>query len=225
MLLTGPVVRGDPRRVKLNDLRELAKLLRGPVDDDAYIAYLTRGMAGQKLVADISPSYSLMSTARLAEMAQILPDVRFVFILRDPVQRLWSNVRMMARPKAGAEMAAAAGKILDRAVLGDAPEIEMRSDYCGALQRLGAAVAPKKLKIVFYEDLMTEAGISGLCSFLGLTSLPGDLGRRVHEGAKLAMTGAQKRAAAAWLAPQYDYVNERMGRLPQAWHETLAEAA
>ena len=81
------------RAIRLRDCRELAKLLRNPLDEQAYVAYLTRWRTNQAVVGDFSPSYGLLSTERLRAMARILPDVRFLFVMRDPVARLWSHVR------------------------------------------------------------------------------------------------------------------------------------
>ncbi|WP_343116915.1 sulfotransferase family protein [Ostreiculturibacter nitratireducens] len=210
---------------ELADLKALLKLLRKPVDEAAYVAYLTEGRGEEKLVADITPAYSLLSAERLRGMAALLPDVRFLYILRDPVARLWSHVRMMARRRDGEGKVARgrAARILDGVIAGRETEIAVRSDYRGALERLNAAVDPSRVLVAFYEELLTVPGIRAVCAFLGIAERPADLGRRVHEGVALAMEPAQVRAARDWLRPQYEYVERTMGRLPQSWRRALTE--
>ena len=210
---------------KLADLKALLKLLRQPVDEAAYVAYLTEGRGEEKLVADLTPAYSLLSAERLRQMAGLLPDVRFLYILRDPIARLWSHVRMIARRRGGTGTVASgqAARILEGVIAGREEAIAVRSDYRGALERLRAAVDPARLMVAFHEELLTVPGIGALCGFLGIGQRPADLERRVHEGVQLAMQPVQVQAARDWLRPQYDYVERTMGRLPHAWHRALTE--
>lgn len=207
---------------ELADLEAALRLLSGPEDEAAYLGYLTEGRGVRQLVADMTPAYSLLSVARLRQMAGLLPEVRFLYVLRDPLARLWSHVRMIARRRGGASPARAAG-ILGAVLAGREPAIALRSDYRGALARLDAAVDPGRLMVAFYEELLTAPGIAALCRFLGIAGRPADLGRRVHAGAALALPAAECAAALAWLRPQYDYVERRLGRLPDAWHRALTE--
>jgi hypothetical protein len=210
---------------KLADLKALLKLLQKPVDEAAYLAYLTEGRGEAKLVADVTPAYSLLSAERLRRMMGLLPDVRFLYMLRDPIARLWSHVRMMARRRGGDGKVARgrAARILEGVIAGREAEIAVRSDYRGALERLREAIDPARLMVAFYEELLTAPGIGALCAFLGIGQRPADLGRRVHEGVELAMEPAQVQAARDWLRPQYEYVERTMGRLPQAWQRALTE--
>lgn len=209
---------------ELADLRALLALLQKPVDEAAYVAYLTEERGGARLVADVTPGYSLLSAERLGQMAGLLPDVRFLYILRDPIERLWSHVRMMARRRGeGTVGKVRAARILHGVIAGRETAIAVRSDYRGGLERLREAVEPGRLMVAFYEELFTHPGIGALCGFLGIAERPADLGRRVHQGMALAMEPSQLQAARDWLRPQYDYVERTMGRLPQAWQWALTE--
>jgi hypothetical protein len=212
------------RAAELADLRALLALLQKPVDEAAYLAYLAEGRGEAKLLADVTPAYSLLSAERLGRMAGLLPDVRFLYILRDPIERLWSHVRMIARRRGeGTVGKARAARILEAVIAGRETAIAVRSDYRRALERLREAVDPARLKVAFHEELLTAPGIGALCGFLGIAERPADLGRRVHQGMALTMEPAQIQAARDWLRPQYDYVERTMGRLPQAWHRALTE--
>lgn len=208
----------------LADVRAwLAVLERGAEDAAAYRAYLTEGRGDRRLVGDITPAYAELSPDRLGRMATLAPDVRFVYLLRDPVSRFWSHVRMVAaRSRAGqADLAAESARVLDRVLQGEPSEIALRSDYAGALARLTAAVAPGRLLVLFMEHLISAPGVARLCDFLGIRRHPADTAARVHEGARLDMTPGQAARLRAWLAPQYDHVARAFPDLPDTWRANM----
>ena len=152
-------------------------------------------------------------------MGDLSGDVRFTYFLRDPVARLWSHIRMIARRRGGPGSVdpGRAAHILKRTIAGDEPHIAARSDYRAILLRLGEAIRPGKLFIMFYEEMLSTSGIAKICQFLGLRMHDPDLSKLVHVGPVLAMTPDQHAAARAWLRPQYEFANEIFGSLPEPW--------
>lgn len=196
----------------------LAVLRLGKEDRAAYLAYLTQGQGRARVLGDVTPAYGLLPVERLRAMAGLTPDVRFVYLMRDPVARLWSHVRMMAARRGdGTVDPARAANILNRTLNGKESEIESRGDYAAVLGRLDAAVASDKLLPLYYEDLFGGDGMARLCAFLGIARMGGEQARRVHEGVALDMDAGLRDKARDWLAPQYDFAAQRMGGLPQAW--------
>lgn len=206
------------RARRIADIEHLIRVFRKG-DEGAYLDYLNDGRGERRLIADITPSYALLPEGRLERMAGMSADVRFVYLLRDPVARLWSHVRMLARRRSatGRDLETRAEGILERALSDGEGHILRRGDYRAALTRLGAAVSPARLLTLFYEELFTAPAIARLCRFLGIAEHPGETGKRVHEGVALNMREEQRRRAVALLAPQYEFVEARLGRLPDAW--------
>ncbi|MFC0279719.1 sulfotransferase family protein [Falsigemmobacter intermedius] len=198
------------------DVEDWLRVLRG---EQSYQDYLERGAEGAKLVGDITPAYASLSVARLSEMASAAPDCRFVYLLREPVSRLWSHVRMVAK-RAGGDLATQASVAFERALSGEKSDVAARSDYRGAITRLRAAVAPSKLLILFQEELFSAPGLARLCAFLGIRVQAADTTARVHEGQPLAMTAEQRLRARAFLQSQYDFVASAFGTLPASWRAT-----
>jgi Sulfotransferase family len=205
----------------LAELRLYAKVL-GRGDTSGYLAFLMEGRLDERLVGDITPSYGLLCENTLREMAALHEDVRFVYVMRDPVARLWSHVRMVAGRRASGDVGDRAPRILDEVLAGAAPEIAERGDYAGTIGRLMAAIAPEKRFICTSEDLFGGDALARLCAFLDIAPLKGKPEKRVHGGVEVMMSDAQRRRAAAWLRPQYDYVAANLGALPQAWQASLA---
>lgn len=187
-------------------------------DTTAYLDYLHSGVDQAKVVGEMTPAYALLSKERLSSMARLGPDVRFLFLMRDPVERLWSHVRMIAgrRDPSGQVTHERCAKLLDRTIGGAETEIVKRSDYRAAIERLKAVVQPSKLLIDVFEDMITGQGLTRLCDFLGIARVAGSP-EPVYEGHALEMSPAQRKLATHWLAPQYAAAEAALGRRPDAW--------
>jgi len=209
---------------RLQDREDLLEVLRSGGDVPAYLKYLSDGSGKAVVVGEVTPAYALVSPGRLQEMARMASDVRFVYLMRDPMARLWSHVRMIARRRGGTDTVdpARAGRILRRTIRDREPEIANRGDYRTALEKLADAVDPSRLLVLVFEDLISGAAIGRLCAFLGIRLQTPDL-KPAHVGPPLAMTPGQSSAARDWLAPQYDFVADWLGFRPAKWAYDLAE--
>lgn len=210
---------------QINDRGDWDEVIsKGTQDVDGYLNYLNDGLNGQQVVGDITPSYSLLSQERLSMMARICSDVRFIYVLRDPIDRFWSHVRMIAtrRSDDGQVSRGRVDNIFRRSLRGEEGEIVTRSDYRGAIEKLLKAVDPSKLLIVFYEDLFHGDAVARICDFLGIARKAGDRQTLVHAGQPLAMHDSQRVKARDWLADQYDYVRA-MGNMPKTWQYELGQ--
>lgn len=205
----------------LVDLVEWISVLTGPLKDvSRYQGYLVRGAGQARLVGDITPSYAELPTGRLAQMQGLAAETRFVYVLREPVSRLWSHVRMIAARSRVEDHEAETARVFERVLAGEPSEVSRRSDYAGALTRMGQAIAPARLLVLFQEQMHSLPGIERLCAFLGIRPHAADLTARVHEGAALPMTAGQKARARAFLAPQYDFVASALPDMPESWRAT-----
>lgn len=213
----------DARRQDLADW--LAVVERQREDIPAYLAYLNDGRDGRAVVADITPAYALLPEARLRQMARVATDVRFVYLLRDPVARLWSQARMVALRAVtnAADFPAKAIEQMSKILDGIANGKKDREDYVGALTRLAAAVPSQRLMVMFQDEMMTPPGLARLSGFLGISARPANFARRVLEGAPLALAADLRERARAVLRPQYDFVARQFPNLPESWHQNMCE--
>ncbi len=210
---------------RLNKARHWLKVLNLREEaPEAYGAYMMDQARGAKLTADITPEYCMMPVSRLKQMAGLVAETRFVYILRDPVDRLWSNIRMNARRKSdNAElMRGYALAEVDEVLNGKPNQAYERSDYAGGLDVLEQAVPSEDRKVLFYETLFKDDTIRDLCAFLGLSNHAAPLKKRVHEGIPVKLDIARRNGLQKLLAPQYHAVEKRFQTLPAAWQENMA---
>jgi len=213
-------------QARIDDCADLIALHEHPAENAAaYLAYLQAGQGDRGLVADITPAYGLLSVQRLTNMAKLVANTRFIYILRDPVARLWSHVRMNAARRGGdaAEVQARANRIFWRLGRGRHAGIFERGDYAATLARLHRALAPSQLLVLFYEELFSHLTINRICAFLGIGQHAAQLDVPEHRGAAATMNAAQLQQARRWLAAQYEYVHASLGRVPGQWRANMSE--
>ena len=221
--------KGSPDRMRrqIDDRTDWLRVLdHGAEDIPSYLAYLTAGADDARLVGDLTPAYALLTQQRLRQMAGIAPDVRFIYLLRDPVERLWSHVRTVSRQRSpeGTVVRQRTNRILARTLDGEEEQIVVRGDYRAAITKLRAAIDPDRLLFVFYEEMFEEAGLRRILDFLGLRWHAPAVSRAEYEGRALGMLHDHRRDARRTLAPQYDFVAEAMGRVPDTWRRANVRA-
>lgn len=210
----------NPRQAaRLKDRADWIDVLSlGREDPDAYLNYLHQGADAARVVGEVTPAYALLPQGRLKTISQMAPDVRVLYLLRDPVERLWSHVRMIAarRDEAGQVTERRAGNILKRVFTGDESQIERRGDYARALRKLQATIPGPRLMLGVFEEMVAN-GLDALATFLGIAPFKADPAP-VHVGQSLEMTMEQRQAAERFLRPQYNAVERVLGRVPESWH-------
>ncbi len=81
--------------VGMPEQKELHFWDRETPDAAAVASYMDRfaGLRG-KARGEITPSYAILPPERIAVLRGYLPDLRLIYILRDPVERAWSHAKM-----------------------------------------------------------------------------------------------------------------------------------
>ena len=191
-------------------------------DTDLYRQFLLRDTTEQtRLVGDITPAYGLMDAPTLIRMRDMAPDTRFVVLLRDPLDRVWSNLRMMAgwRVKEGEDLGSKANHLFSRLLKGQEEGVAKRSDYTGMLTRLQDVVPRNRIFVGFYESLFTQVCVDKICKFLGLSPRIGEFDRVIHASQPATLDPSRALAVREMLIPHYDYVQQLMGDVPTRWHQ------
>lgn len=194
---------------------------------DRYREVMLDGWHGEKLVADITPDYAAMPGKVFARMAGDFPGARFIFILRDPLSRTWSHIRMQS----GTATSRGSGPVdedavLDRLEAGGQRHILLRSSYQDTVRALRRHVGEDRLLFLFHETLFEEESVARLCDFLGIGFVPGDYGKAVRRGKNKAMNPRQRTRIGALVAPVYEQMLRIFGPdLPAQWDQDMLARA
>ena len=222
-LATAPLRRRSPSR----DLAryELARIRLSTCRDpstDGYVRRLLRGYRGQAVAADLTPDYALLPSETFAEMAALHPDARFVFIMRDPVDRFWSNCRHLVRawPTQFGTGPSAARDAFATLVGHPRSATFRRSRYDATMAALEASVPAQRILYLFYETVRTPSEVERISEAVGLRDLDWRSTGRVNaaQARDLRPKAEPFAAARRALAPVYDDVARRFGATaPSGW--------
>jgi hypothetical protein len=201
----------DPKAVRsaLATLERLELLLQPP---EGYREHLD-GLAGPQTVVagEITPEYSTLTDEGFRLIRETLAP-KVIFLMRDPVARYWSAVRMLARTRPRIDPEAE----FKKAILRDG--MWARSDYATTLDLLDEFFDPDDVLCLFYENLFTEESLRRVAAFLDVDEQwPWRLDEKVLVGESRPMPPVPE-VVTERLAPVYGAVRERFGdAVPTAW--------
>lgn len=214
------------RRIK--EMKGLIATLEGDRAGDArYAAWLKEGRDTAHVVADMTPNYATLDDDTLARMRDLSPATKFVYLIRDPLDRLWSHIRMQARRQRQVHEVyeKKSNNILYRILnRGDEKHILERGEYPNVIRKLRRVIPEGRLLVQFAEDLFTSSGIAQLCAFLGIAPQPATQPAPAHAGPEVVMLDKLRPRALGMLNEHYEWVARNVGPLPQRWQDNRARA-
>jgi len=210
------------RQKEPQNLRELSMMLDQislELDPGRYMAFFQkriRDMPNARLVGDITPSYSTFNAQAFSEIRAMIVEAGFtprvVFLMRDPVERCFSALRMgNRRSNATAEQPVFhahenfAAKALQ-------PWCIDRTRYDRTITGLEAAFPRNEVFIDFYERFFDTDRIRALTEFLGISFVQPNLDHRSNASPRAAEPDqTEARTVRAYFEPVYAYCAERFG--------------
>lgn len=175
-----------------------------------------------RLVGEFTPANGQLREGRLRALVRLVNPTKFVLILRDPVDRVWSQIRMEAanetdNPDQASERA---HLILEQFIRCRTDPIAVRFDYAGTLGRVRDAVPEERLFVDYFETFFDQTHIDRFCGFAGIKPMPGDVTRKRHIGHSIELTLDHRVRLRNVLMDQYQAVDRYLGNLPKRWIET-----
>ena len=211
----GPLARRKRRRIsrsatESNGKRNTMLAIKSQGDPESYRKHFkSRTPAHLRLFGEISPSYALIGEDGFRAIQKLFSKVRIIFLMRDPIDRFYSQVRMnIARGGTEKALGRTAGKYRS--------ELLARSQYEQTLESLECVFAPDEIIYLFYEELFCRRSIRLLCRFLDVPYVKPDFQKVVN--ASESTSYQIEEDVIAGLKPTYKYCRERFGSaLPTTW--------
>lgn len=186
-------------------------------DEQLYFDYFTALFSRSprtRLTMDITPGYALLSAARLAAVRAAFEQrgVRAVavFLMRDPVERIWSQVRMQKRRRPESNPGTAEELVAQRYA---EPTYAHRTTYEVTVRNLDRAFGDLTA-YAFYEELFDPATAASesarLSRFFGIEPREPDLEVQLNVSPRSAeLPDATVRVVAEHYRPTYELVASR----------------
>jgi hypothetical protein len=195
------------------------RYLFGKRDDDWYASLFHRGQARGALTGEITPAYATLDEETFRRIQRINPQIKLIFVMRDPIGRAWSAINN------GFRKSDLAGPLtltyaLERS---QRPGFVARSAYTETMRRLEAIFSPTQIHYGFFDALKDrpERFVADVLAFLGV-SVDG-AGRLLPKGAvnSAARSSPAPREFQWRIAEQYLPMVEELCRRfdgpPQTW--------
>lgn len=191
-----------------------------------YFAGLFASDPSIRLTGDISPPYAGLSSDVFRDIRDNLIQrgmhVKSLYLMRDPVERCWSMVRMDRRNRAALSKRLKFKQSEEQHVrdrFADAGSL-LRGQYELTVANLRAAFEEEDLLFLLYEDMMNEETISLITNFLNVPYKTPDFGRRPNGSPKQDMISESlQRDIAEQFRPAYDAAIKLFGydRIARLW--------
>jgi hypothetical protein len=168
-----------------------------------------------ELFGEITPAYALLGEAGFREIRGLFQNIRVIFIMRDPVERFYSQMRLFR----------------DKCRMGNRPERDIewqignpkfngRSRYQDTIRYLEAVFGKDDLIYLFYESLFRRESIEYLCDALGICYKPANFEAVVNYGrASTPVPDLIRKRLAAEFESTYLFCRQKFGaEVPAEWH-------
>jgi hypothetical protein len=137
------------KELKFKKFTWLWKWFFSTYDDKWYLSLFNpfKGITGE-----ITPSYSILDEEDIVKMQQLLPEVKIVLLLRNPIERAWSHYRFdhgKSVTGKGVDMIH-----LKHFILGQGQE--MRNDYLNTIERYKKFFPSNQILIGFYDAISEQ---------------------------------------------------------------------
>ncbi len=192
--------------------------MTNPIGDEWYVR-LFRHRDGRTVAGEITPEYAILGREGLAHIKRLAPGARVIFIMRNPVDRMWSQVLHQCRARgldANRQPMEAIVQMLAE------PRFGELGDYATTLDDLAATFRPEQTLVLFYEDMHKDrlAALETVCRFIGVRFEAGyfsELGRRYNRSQEVALPDAIRAHLRIAYKAQAEAVLQRLGHIPPAW--------
>ena len=145
------------------DLRDLKFLVRWHTMKmtDANYDRIFRETYGNSITGEITPSYAYLHREEFIRMKDINPNLKIIYILRNPIERAWSHARFVKPSIIENEK-----KVLS---FFDSYKFRNHGDYIASIKKIESVFSPGQFKIIWFDDVITNPleTMKTIVSFLG----------------------------------------------------------
>jgi len=192
-------------------IRYLTNIATGPVFSEAwYEQVFQRKAAAGKILGDITPEYCTISEEGIAYVQRFLGKVKIIWIIRDPVDRALSQLKMNA-DRQGFSMESSL--VSDWLELAAAEDISNRGDYLTYLPRWERFFGPDELLFIPFRRIAEEPQevLRKIEAFLGASEwddYPSPW-KKIYATKRLSLPDEITAYFQTQFKPQYDFLASR----------------
>ncbi len=188
------------------------KYFFGRYNDQWYASLFKRGK--DKTKGEITPAYSILELQDVEHIRNIMPDVKIIYFLRNPIYRAWSSLRknfVSTRPLEELK------KIIDQ------PATLLRCDYLRTISIWRKFFAEEQIFIGFYEEIKQNPQdlLLRLYKFLGVEEAEKYTAQsayqKINKSSPMVIPNEVKVYLTRKFFPQIKELNKVVGNYSKQW--------
>lgn len=208
------------RAIESKDWERISWYLRyclGTYNDDWYLSLFEFGEG--KIKGEITPSYSILDLEDVKQIEEILPELKIILVLRNPIERAWSHIRYDWTRQLFDNISNAY-KIKSFI---EAPDQTLRSDYVRMLKIWSSCFPREQIYVGFYDDVVHKPQeiIQDILEFLGVKNLGNfnntAINRKVNVSKKMNIPSDVQYYLANKYYPELQKLNDLVGGHSVVW--------
>ena len=203
--------------------------------DAAYVGYFSDILSkpGVTHTADITPEYASLPVNILKSLGRQFAErgvhVRAIFLMRDPVERIWSASRMFVRQHEAGRFAGPSGQWLEPLAaveeLCGRAETDQLARYEQTVANLEEAFGHDNVHLEMYERLFDISSLRRITEFFGMPFVDPDFSRRVNSAPdKMELSPDIANSLKKRYSATYDFLDTRFpgwrGQ-PDVWSQSV----
>ena len=204
-----------------------ARYLLGPRNDRWFLALYSEPR-GRFVTGQVEPTYARTPDTVVEAFSRLAPDVKLLFLMRDPIERAWSSVtKSTAKNK--------------RRLMTDVPEAEIfeklersalsMSSYIDHIERWERHFPADRFLFGFFDQIQKDPGafLDRVCSFLGVSPLADHSGLddaiNTTRAFKVELPSELEHRIACELLEPTRRLAQRFGGVTTGWLDRVERAA
>lgn len=190
----------------------------GYYDEDWYVKLFSQARPNQ-VCGEISPSYSILEPRDIERIRAVNPEMRLIFMMRDPIDRAWSGLRYSASRSKAEKPAKSTEAMIARL---ETPLMLLRGDYERTLDHYLSVFDSSQILVCFYDAISRDPDglIRSITSFLGIRDFADDTldsKTPVNASPKREMPDAIRDHLLARYSPVIHRLSQRFGSYAASW--------
>ena len=174
--------------------------------NDKWYASLFNDRGG-RVAGEITPAYAILEPKDVEHIANMMPSLKVVFLIRNPIDRAWSHCRFALTLR----MLRTLDSVSELKEFIDGPEQVLRSEYLRTIQIWRTHFPEKQFFVGFYDDILQDPKrlLLDVFRFLDVeaseSTINGDLSEKVN------------------ISPEKDIPTELLVHLAKKYHPQIAQ--
>jgi hypothetical protein len=122
-----------------------------------------------QICGEATPPYAVLAESKIREIQRLMPQVKLIYLLRDPVERMWSDAAMFQSPRFGGRGIKKARATAVDSFLRDQQNLQ-HSCYAENIARWESSFGPSQICLLFQDDIARRPAyvLQTVTEFLGL---------------------------------------------------------